>query len=221
MSVWFMFISSRGSFLWFKKSQLNLPFLSAQNHSDQPANLGTKHRQPNENWITAVQFRHDYKTVIFAMLLQSRHKNWTCQKKCDIMCLLYLDSKANIHLAESDSYWWIKRKFINYCNIFSGDFFIIKIIIAWKQRASGVNNNNCFFVFFFKKLQGNMVHLPESSLDVQNVKCCCSVWSIKPLSVAIVTVEKAVMDMHLQWLDEVKAKIDAFIKVREKKLCIS
>lgn len=34
-----------------------------------------------------------------------------------------------------------------------------------------------------------MVHLPKTSLHVQNVICCCSVWSIKLLSVAIVTVE--------------------------------
>lgn len=37
-----MFTSSRNKSLWSKKSQLNLPFVFARNHSDWPENLGMK-----------------------------------------------------------------------------------------------------------------------------------------------------------------------------------
>lgn len=97
-------------------------------------------------------------------------------------------------------FWLMDKKENSVINHFSGDSYH--------------KNNHCLKPESFrwqKKLQGNMGQLPESSLHVQNVICCCSVWSIKPLSVAIVTVEdrkeKAVMDNHLQWLGEVKVKM--------------
>lgn len=67
-----MSTSSRSKSLWFKKSQLNLPFLFARNHSDWPENLGMKHsRQQIFMWraghLKLPAGRHTFLNYKFAL----------------------------------------------------------------------------------------------------------------------------------------------------------
>lgn len=72
-----MFTSSRSKSLWSKKSQLNLPFLFARNHSDWPENLGIKHsRQQIFMWrarhLKLPPGRRTFLKYIFALYINCK-----------------------------------------------------------------------------------------------------------------------------------------------------
>lgn len=182
MSVWFMFISSRGVSLWSKKSQLNLPLWSARNHSDWPTNLRAEHRRSHGNWIRAVHLRHGYS--ISSLLHYYR---------CKYIKEATVNTKKTFHIFGQKSDTHLKTSNANTFHILGHTADTFVCVSSWHFQELKWNPL-CIHIWIimypYDRCRSKETRfLPTSTLHTQDVICCCYVFPVMPPTVAIVTVK--------------------------------